>query len=287
MPKRTQSHITADIAVTRVVSIFTGLGWACDTVEHDYGEDVFVQAAANGRVDPFRLWVQVKGTQDAETLRNKRGDFVWRVSHDHVLRWVRSLETVVVVLWDMKSDRGFWMKPHEDFSEWDCYATQRKSASLVFCEDRLFDAASANAMMWRARVTHYALLVRQASSLEVEVLRQREKDPHAFPNYRSRVPTLALDFLELIGFVDDSGVPSDLRQKLNGMTTGFARENPGAAPKKCQLRSLLLAILALANKRCPDLAVPENLLCEGVKAAAVAIGVTEAFERGDLRELRL
>jgi len=56
MPKRTQSHVTADIAVTRVTSIFTELGWACQTVQHDYGEDVFVQSAIDESVDPFRLW---------------------------------------------------------------------------------------------------------------------------------------------------------------------------------------------------------------------------------------
>jgi hypothetical protein len=282
MPKRPQSHVTADKAVSRVVSIFTELGWACQTVEHDYGEDVFVQSAVNEQVDPFRLWVQVKGTEDAGRLKNKNGRFVWRVSHDHVLRWIRSLETVVVVLWDIKQNRGFWVKPSEEFSEWDCYMTESKQASLLFSESKIFDCVAANSLVWEARVGHYDLLLTQALAAESNVLEKRKKNPHAYPDFRSKTDTLALDFIRIIGFLGKDGVSLELRQKIKRGAEKFTKDDPATNERKAMLQAVLLTILGLAHGRSPYLGIPEKLLFEAVKVAGVALGVTEAFERGEL-----
>ncbi|MDE3067018.1 MAG: DUF4365 domain-containing protein [Verrucomicrobiota bacterium] len=283
MPKRTQSHVTADIAVTRVVSIFTELGWACQTVEHDYGEDVFVQSAVNESVDPFRLWVQVKETEDAEVLRNKEGRFVWRVSHDHVLRWIRSLETIVVVLWDIKTDRGYWVEPREEFTEWECYLPDRKQASLLFSESKLFDRAAANKLIWEARITHYSLLIALAKAMEFRILKAKEKDPNAHSDFRNPIHTLTLDLLRALDFIGKDGVSSEERKKIEGVAQRLVKDDPTLPIKRARLSSLLLAILSHAHKKCPGLAVPEDMLFEVVKTAGVAIGVTEAFETGDLK----
>lgn len=283
MPKRTQSHVTADIAVARVVSIFTDLGWACQTVEHDYGEDVFVQSAVNESVDPFRLWVQVKGTQDVEALKNKEGRFVWRVSHDHVLRWIRSLETIIVVLWDIKSDRGYWVEPREEFTEWECYLPDRKQASLFFSESKTFDRSTANKLIWEARIAHYSLLISNAKTTEARILKAREKDPGAYPDFRSSVHTLTLDLLRILDFFGEDGVKSDIRKKIEGSAQRLVKDDPALSIQKARLSSLLLAILVYADRKCSGLGLPEDMLREIVKTAGVAIGVTEAFEKGNLK----
>jgi len=282
MPKRTQSHVTADKAVSRVVSIFTDLGWACQTVEHDYGEDVFVQSSVNEQVDPFRLWVQVKGTEDAERLKDKNGNFVWRVSHEHILRWIRSLETVVIVLWDIKQDQGFWIKPHEAFQEWECFFKKRKQASLSFDKTKPFNRDAANALIWKARTGHYSILLNQTKTLELQVEEARQKDPNAYPKFQSRAPTLAIDFLSIIGFLGADGVSPKLRRKVRKLAKSFIVENPKQTQKGAHIQSLILTILALINERCGGVGVPHNLLLELIKASSAAIGVTEAFERGEL-----
>jgi hypothetical protein len=281
MPKRTQSHVTADIAVARVVSIFTDLGWACQTVEKDYGEDVFVQPSVNESVDPFRLWVQVKGTEDAETLKNKEGRLVWRVSHEHILRWIRSLETVVVVLWDIKSDRGFWLKPREEFTEWDCFLSENRQASLLFRKESLFDKTAANKLMWDARVEHYALLLAQAKATETRILKEREENPNAYPDFRNPAHTLIFDFLRMLGFIGKDGVSSELRKKIERLSEKLVKEDSNIDIRKARISSLLIVILGLAHEKCDWLAIPQDFLWEAVNVAAIAIGVTEGFEKGE------
>jgi hypothetical protein len=282
MPKRSETHVTADIAVARVMSIFTGLGWACQTVEHDYGEDVFVQPAINESVDPFRLWVQVKGTGDAKALRNKDGLLVWRVSHDHILRWVRSLERIIVVLWDIKTNQGYWTEPREEFTEWGCYQTKRKQASLLFNEAKVFDRVVANKLIWDARIEHYDLLVTHAKTMELRVIKDRKEDASAHPNFRNPVPTLAFDLLRLIDFIGSDGVSSQVRKRIEGIARQFVRENPKLDIRDAKGSSLLYVIVELINKKCPGLSISEDLLLEISPIAGMAIYATEAIELGDL-----
>lgn len=70
MPKRPHSHRVADQAVNRVESIFVNCGWACDRIQHDYGEDLLIQTALKDEVDPHRIFVQVKRTTDIQRFLN-------------------------------------------------------------------------------------------------------------------------------------------------------------------------------------------------------------------------
>jgi hypothetical protein len=82
------------------------MGWAVDRVVSDYGEDLIVQTVQDGIVDTFRTLVQVRSTARRITP-SARGP-VLRVGSDHALRWSRTAEPVVVVLWHVPSRRGWY-----------------------------------------------------------------------------------------------------------------------------------------------------------------------------------
>lgn len=258
------------------MSIFTNLGWACQTIEHDYGEDLFVQPMFDESVDPFRIWVQVKGTNDAETLRNSAGQLAWRVSHGHILRWIRSLETNVVVLWDIKTNRGYWTLPRTEFNEWECYQSKQNQATLLFQDENLFDLGSANKLIWDSRIEHYDSLIALARTTESRVMKDRRDDSSAHPHYRSPVASLAFDLLRLIGFIGRNGVSRQLRKSIECLARRWVRENPKCSLRDARGSSLLLVICELLNKKCLGLSIPEDLLLEVAPIAALAILAIEA-----------
>jgi Domain of unknown function (DUF4365) len=94
MPSRPTQHETADKALIAVERIFAECGYATQRVYPDYGEDLVVQTTLRGRVDPNRIWVQVKGTLDWDKYRTADG-FRIRVKADTALKWARSADLVV------------------------------------------------------------------------------------------------------------------------------------------------------------------------------------------------
>jgi hypothetical protein len=61
MPKIPRTHNLAAIAVSQVRLLFEKAGFACDETKADYGEDLVIIPSLAGQVDPFRIYVQVKG----------------------------------------------------------------------------------------------------------------------------------------------------------------------------------------------------------------------------------
>ena len=103
MPIRSASHRIADRAVSAVTALCNRIGWACEVVVNDYGEDLLVQPTLADRVDNCRLWIQVKGTEDVARFETASG-LSLPVSFDHAVRWTRSADLVVVALWDVSRD---------------------------------------------------------------------------------------------------------------------------------------------------------------------------------------
>lgn len=160
---------------------------------------------------------------------------------------------------------------------------KRKQAALRFKEEKRFERATANKLIWDARLTHYQLLMIHAKEIEARVLKAREGNPNAYPDFRNQVHTLSMDLLRMIGFIG-SGVGSrDTREKIEKVAQNLAKDDPSVTIRQARLTSLLLTILSLANKKCVGLAIPDELLFEMMKVAGVAMDVTDAFERGDLQ----
>src|SRR4051794_40418719 len=118
MPIRHRSHKIGDVATTDVMAIWQSCGFACEIIHHDYGDDLLVQTELNGQVDPHKIWVQVKSIENKGKL-NMPDQITNYIERETVLKWIRSPDIVVFVVWSIIEKKGYWCVPALEFTEWD------------------------------------------------------------------------------------------------------------------------------------------------------------------------
>jgi hypothetical protein len=155
MPKRTAEHVVGDLASQRVSYLFTEYGCACEVVEKDYGEDLMIQPIWQSQVEPYRLWLQVKGTRNLEGYRTSDGDFVLRVSKPTLQRWIESADLSVVILWDVSNDRGYWCIPEEVVDPLSLAFSETSTSSLKIESLNCLDGNGIDTIIWKTRFRHY------------------------------------------------------------------------------------------------------------------------------------
>lgn len=198
MPSRPDSHAIADIAVTSVMRVFSQCGWAAEVVQKDYGEDILVLPSYREKMDPCRIWVQVKGTRNVSQFWHG-GEYLYPVSIDHARRWIRSADLVVVVLWDVTNDSGYWCVPIEDEQDWAFDPLTKKTTNIKFNPEHVFDEEAAWLVGWKSRLRHYELLFKDAMARD----HYAESIPAIHPEHRSLIPIVAYEFLTLIEIIDE------------------------------------------------------------------------------------
>ncbi|MCH7663126.1 MAG: DUF4365 domain-containing protein [Chloroflexi bacterium] len=232
MPERPESHVIADRAVNSVMTICGNVGWACEVVHKDYGDDLVAQTTLQEQVDPFRIWIQVKGTHDIALFRNKSGSYSINVSFDHALKWIRSTDPVVVVLWDVTDDFGLFTIPKDSMDQWDLYLEPDKQNKLNFASTAVFDEAEATKISWRARINHYATLMASAIQLDEWHLEMSDLGPEAAQKHHSQVPLLAFDLLKRIGVLDNHFIDPEFLDYYENAMTNISRKEPTTAEEE-------------------------------------------------------
>lgn len=200
MPKRPIDHRTADEALAAVERLFIECGCATQRVYPDYGEDLVVQPSLNGTIDPNRIWVQVKGTRNRDRFRVKDG-YRLRVSTETALKWARSSDTVIAVLWDVVEETGVWAIPADQIEDWDLVFDRPKTLGL-FLPDENFDLQAVQDCIWDARLEHYSNLL-----LLSKAIAAFEAGTRPGEEVSSLWPLVAFDFLRMIGFFEQGDKP--------------------------------------------------------------------------------
>ena len=205
MPSRTRTHVVSDMAVSAVMSVVHACGFAAEVVHNDYGEDLFVQTKLGAAVDPHRIWIQVKGTEDRSRLTTKTNGLHLKISEAHAFRWIRSPELVVVVLWDVSTNQGWWSLPARSICEWDLRTQQKSFVRLPFDRKSVFDQCSMERLAWFGRIEHYhSLIVRaEAANAEAAVMGCARTN---------LLPLICFDFLRLIDVMQDEQISADFLQ---------------------------------------------------------------------------
>jgi hypothetical protein len=139
------------------------------------------------------------------------------VEREHLTRWARSADPVVIVLWDCVADLGYFTRVY-DQPKADNETTWE---SVYLRPERLFDAESVLRLAWQSRVEHYHRLILEACEwLEddeffgVESEEERGKPRRLLTSY-------AVDLLHMFGVmgrIDDRWTMSDSGRRI------FARE---------------------------------------------------------------
>jgi hypothetical protein len=268
MPRRPDSHVVGDIAVNRVVDVLNRCGWASQQINQDYGEDILVQTKVGDRIDPHRLWIQVKGTRSIDRFRRKNDDLVYEVSIEHVFKWIRSPDLVIFVLFDVERDRGYYALPVEQVDLWDLYGTQKKRFGIRISDDSVFDQKKAQEISWNARIEYFSAMFVVAEQKYAQVLQDRTLDSNYLPSFKNKGPLLIYEFLRTIGFLNDGKIDELFAAQFAACKRDLRTKDVEASDREIVGRAALLCFLGLVDRVTLGCGIPQPLL-----NAAVNIGL--------------
>lgn len=272
MPQRPDHHVVADMALESVIHICVQCGWACEPVHKDYGDDVLVQTSYNGMLDYSRIWIQVKGTRNINRFYSKKNGYSMKVSLDHALKWVRSADLVVVVLWDVEKNFGLWSIPKDSVDEWDWYLLKTEKSRLIFKENSLFDVENALKIGWIARVNHYQSLLNNALDRDLHY----QEFPHHKPDdYKDRAPLITFDFLRLVQILDDEFIDMAFYEYYRNTMDEIRKKHPDEPEDMVEGEAAMLSILRWINYVSKGCGVPTTLLVNCTNIAMKFIQLME------------
>ncbi|MGW6842272.1 DUF4365 domain-containing protein [Streptomyces sp. NPDC054958] len=228
-------------------------GHAVDEIQEDYGEDLLVQICFEGRMDPARVWVQVKGTEKDTAKRLPRVS----VKSDQVLRWARTADLVVAVLWDVTRDRGWFTLPQDQFDHVDLAAGGRSFISLEFASEVTFDQTAVEKLAWAARIEHANRSVVYARAGLTEALEMDLETNKHF--YKGVLASTIFDFAVTAKIFKPSGGFSDDFPFLVG---DFLREQDPTDLTEATSMAMIAAVFAMIHENCAESGAPLALVKE-------------------------
>lgn len=275
MPERAKQHIVADQATTAVAALLAEAGHAVERVLNDYGEDLLVQTSHAGQMDASRLWFQVKGTQDIAGHRRKGGGLQISVSKDHAIRWVRSTDLVVIVLWDVVGGTGWFALPRQQIDHWNQVSTARITTTIHFADSDQLTLRAAKRLAWESRIDHYRYLILSARDIDAEA----EEDGRA----SSRWVLVALEFINLLGITERRWKEADEHRIRAEFRDTFKRYLEQALEKDDDLEkatdaAAVLTILYSLSEIDLELYLPGSLIEDGAEVLIALLGIRTPVE---------
>lgn len=160
MPRRTTEHITGDKAVIEVSRLLVKAGWAVEKIAADYGEDLMIQTHYKGEIDPFKIYIQVKGTDNINIYKLKNGTISYPIEASHLTKWNSFTETFLIVIWDVTQNKGYWLQ-HLNTG-----ASKSKIIKIHFEPEQIFNQEVANNISALARYKYYETEISKLSMYE-------------------------------------------------------------------------------------------------------------------------
>ena len=160
MPRISNNHFLGRLALSNVTKICTEANWICEQIIEDYGEDLSIQMSFQGVIDSFRVWIQVKGLSAGSYKKNKNGDRLVYFDRNHLNKWQKSIDLVIIVLYCPEDKTLRYCLPQDEFAEKyfdDPFG--KRGQSLKFTEENSFDIKSIKFLEWTARIRFYENLI--------------------------------------------------------------------------------------------------------------------------------
>ena len=114
--RRTREHIIADMSICFVEWQALRSGYSVERIFHDYGIDLEIDTFNEiGEIQPGTILVQVKAT-DGLDVRSTQSTVPFRIGRNDLLLWLSEFEPVILVLFDAKKTRAYWVCVQEYFA---------------------------------------------------------------------------------------------------------------------------------------------------------------------------
>jgi hypothetical protein len=129
--RRTREHIIADLSVNYVEKLVLLCGWTVQRFTSDYGLDlVMTTFNRRGEIENGDVRFQIKAT-DSITIVSGSSSVAVRVQWRDMLYWLNEPLPVILVAYDGKTDRAWWLHLQESLRAEGRIALARKSAKLT------------------------------------------------------------------------------------------------------------------------------------------------------------
>lgn len=169
--------------------MFITCGYACSDIDPDFGEDFFVFGQDGDYIEPFRIFVQAKASEQRDTTESDWTEYCDPMT---VRNWVLNHELTVIVRQNLASGEIRYGIPEEAIDYWALDMTRDVPVRLT----RPFGWETVEHLVWRARLRHYDHIVR--------LVRPNDFEPeagHDVPAYRKFV----VELLMRLGALDARG----------------------------------------------------------------------------------
>jgi hypothetical protein len=106
---RTRGHVLSDLSINCVERQVLLSGSCVQRLHSDYGYDLVMSSFnTNGEIEPGILYFQVKATDDLPVLAEGK-TISWVVSRRDLRLWLAETFPVILVVYDGKRDRAYWL----------------------------------------------------------------------------------------------------------------------------------------------------------------------------------
>lgn len=270
-PKRSKNHQTGDIAKGQLMDIFYSHGWAVEEIKHDYGEDLILQIAINEQLLPFRVFIQLKGTENFEGFKKNDMYKYPGIKTTTVRRWIDSNELISIILWDVKKRKGVFTFTDEIFST-SVNNKKTKTMSIYFHDPKGNSINSTNLKKFQRMCLAGYLHKRQTylEGLRATIYlkktdKQYKSTINAINQQIADVIILYLEHVEIIEW-NKSGSKFHITSEFHeliieniGELAYLAKDDSKESMKQWISNALILTIIKWHNKKYEQ-GLPENII---------------------------
>ncbi|AUX46199.1 uncharacterized protein SOCE26_077040 [Sorangium cellulosum] len=109
-PRYSEQVQQEDLSEAQLRGRLAKVRWPVDRFERDLGEDLRVRIFDQGTSTGLSFCVQLKSVLDAERRKRKRGpeELRYRLEVKDLERWEEQAELVVLLVWDVERQAGYW-----------------------------------------------------------------------------------------------------------------------------------------------------------------------------------
>lgn len=106
---RTRAHVLADLSINCVERQVLLCGCSVQRIYSDYGYDLTMTTFnVNGEIEAGIVYFQVKATDTLPLLADRK-TIAWVVSRRDLRLWLAEAFPVILVIYDGRRDRAFWL----------------------------------------------------------------------------------------------------------------------------------------------------------------------------------
>jgi hypothetical protein len=115
--RRTREHVIADLSVNYVEKCILQCGWTVQRLSPDYGLDLLMNTFnRRGEIETGEVRFQLKATDSINVIRHHKAIAV-RVEWRDLVYWLNDWMPVILVVYDAKGDRAWWLHVQESVRE--------------------------------------------------------------------------------------------------------------------------------------------------------------------------